>query len=196
MIQLQGKFRSLGAEFQQYVASTRSPFLELPAEIRNRIYGFVFKKKIYKITSNVFPEHPLLAVAKQIRKEAGPIFYRRPVFEPNPVNYDSTPFFTCAFKKRAVLKEFKIDFDGSECLTCQNPNWENLLIRLRRVHTYHETVDVFARDGFHIVDAGETSELNIINAMHHVVLDMGQYRVERNRRWLHTPSVSRSIELR
>ncbi|KAK3706704.1 hypothetical protein LTR37_012548, partial [Vermiconidia calcicola] len=52
-----------------------SPLLELPGELRNRIYGYVLVDDIIKLDSTGHTEPELLHTCKQVRKEAIRIYY-------------------------------------------------------------------------------------------------------------------------
>lgn len=84
----------------------------------------------------MFPEPALLGVCKQVRKEAGSIFYDERRFVCNAPKYDSTAF-AVAFRK---LGEVKNHFNVNMCIKSArtrgtlSPNYSNVRVWLRRVH--------------------------------------------------------------
>jgi hypothetical protein len=54
------------------------PFLDLPPELRNRIYDLVFSEfKLELVLSATQPRPPLLRTCRQIRQEASSLYYAR-----------------------------------------------------------------------------------------------------------------------
>lgn len=120
-----------------------SPFLELSAELRNRIYWWAvvvhdcdidsYTLPI-RITGRTFPEPPLLRVCRQIREEASPVFYGNNefIFEMN--DYDSTPLAMYLKKFPSDAGQFPIPLDDTDYGNSWMPNRPNLYVWAKRVY--------------------------------------------------------------
>lgn len=120
----------------QFTSAERCPFLELPGELRNHIYRDTFGQDELTIDSPTFPEPALLAVCKQVRKEASPIFYTERKFKTIVQNQDSTLWIVGQRKGVLVFNEFDVGMH-LETVVYRSPNWKNLLVWLHRMHKAH-----------------------------------------------------------
>ena len=86
-----------------------------------------------QIKSCVFPEPALLLVCKQIRCEAGSIYFGQ-LFTIKWIHYAYEASLLYSQKGVRVLKEFNIFMDVDEHQYDDSPNWQNLLTSFRRQH--------------------------------------------------------------
>lgn len=114
--------------------SVRSSLLGLPAEIRNKIYRMMFEENDNTITvkSCTFPEPPLLRVSKQVRMEAGSIFYSECTVKIED-NWTYGAGIVCEYKRKNVFIEFQVNIRLVETNNV-SPNWQDFLVGLRRFH--------------------------------------------------------------
>ena len=111
-------------------SATSSPFMDLPGELKNRIYFYsLVKPDNVEITVLNWPTHQpaLLKTCKQIRHEALSIFYNENKISANIDDWSPAVKNACHdLWARYELKtaQFSHYFTG-------NPNWENLLAWLK-----------------------------------------------------------------
>lgn len=105
------------------------PLLELPAEIRNRIYREVLlSPEPVQVTENNYQQPSLLRTCSQIRSEASSIYYIESEFELVLENFDTTPATSWFRHARGYNEKMSIVWDGIE----NGGKWSNLLTWLRR----------------------------------------------------------------
>ena len=113
-----------------------SRLLNLPGELRNRIYRATFDEGAdVTLSSNVFPEPAVLAVCKEIRSEASPIFYSERVFKIDCSEYDWISWMAYAVKASSVRLEYSVKLRHHR-FGSSNPSWRNFLTALRWNHKY------------------------------------------------------------
>lgn len=108
-----------------------SPLLNLPGELRNRIYRLTLPETV-TVNSATFPEPPLLT-CKKIRQEASAIFYSESNFNIDLTDWDSTAYMAVVSK----LPTFKVHNAvpiPAMFRTYGTPNWQNFNEFLRRKH--------------------------------------------------------------
>lgn len=107
-------------------------FLDLPPELRNRIYrdATVSTEQI-RVQDAGYARPPLLSTCRQVRSEAVAIYYAENVFKFYIQKYDSTT----AFRFRSTLPELKQQPTQTKDNGYSNtPHWRNLLMWLQRYH--------------------------------------------------------------
>ena len=115
-----------------------SPLLELPPELRNKIYRYalVSGSTVY-VGLGGFVEPSLLATCKHIRQEASPIFYKENEIEVLVDSYNITNCFRWERKIEAVRNRGelhgKASYSGS-VITSSTRYWENLLAWMEAYH--------------------------------------------------------------
>lgn len=108
--------------------------LELPAELRNRIYHMVvqYQSKV-QLKSTGYERPGLLVSCKQIHCEATPMFYRQNTFSER--NHDWNPAtFSKHFQLLPAINGRQLSFNWAIHSTRATPNWPNLLEWLRLYH--------------------------------------------------------------
>ncbi|CAK4027028.1 Hypothetical predicted protein [Lecanosticta acicola] len=129
---------------QSSLADAGCPLLELPAELRDRIYRFVLPahRKI-TVTASGFDIEGLVNTCSQIRGETLCIFYGEGLFQIQVPNWNSdalSSFTRHILDPQTLLGRlsdsnasvrYTVDFYTQRVLT---PNWKNLLEWTRRVH--------------------------------------------------------------
>lgn len=86
-----------------------------------------------QIDYSFFFEPQLLQACKQIRKEAGSIFYSEQILQPKLIRWVVKPLLVFNRKYNSVLNEFGIKI-RYEAMTDNTPNWQNLLYALGLHH--------------------------------------------------------------
>ena len=111
-----------------------SRLLELPAELRNRIYCYaVVSDTSVPVGANSFSEPALLATSKQIRDEASPVFYAENSFNVDMSDYETTLYLLFRRKQIAIFKRYGVKTKCHPTGTWR-PNWQNLHTWLRLLH--------------------------------------------------------------
>jgi hypothetical protein len=116
--------------------TSSSPLLELPGELRNRIYRLCLVSEDAEpiaVISTSFPEPPLLSTCKEIREEASAIFYGESQFRAWLWSYDSSPLMVM-FAKVPIFKKLGRMHLPSHLRMRGPPSWHHLEIMLRRRH--------------------------------------------------------------
>ena len=111
-------------------AATASPFrlLELPAELRNQIYRYaVVEQDWVHLNDHNSSEAAVLQTCRQIRSEAGPIYYGENVFAVTLTDYKVRPQPAHWVWDVDRAKTFKLRNEGSL-------DWENLKEWFRLYH--------------------------------------------------------------
>jgi hypothetical protein len=117
------------------MAETLSPpLLELPGELRNRIYQLCLVSNPIIINSTTFPEPSLLKTCKQVRKEASTIFYGENQFQAWTRDFDFSPAMVMLGKTPSFKDIGRMPLQ-LRILIRGRPNWCNLEVWLRRRHT-------------------------------------------------------------
>ena len=120
------------------------PLLELPAELRNRIYRLVLcKENPVRVISTGYEREGLLSSCKQVRQETLKIYYYENEFTIETHNFDSDNLlaFTRITRRlgltgrkstapRKSLEKVGMQFSFRSSDAC----WENLLEWMRRIH--------------------------------------------------------------
>ncbi|KAI5361512.1 hypothetical protein Slin15195_G126270 [Septoria linicola] len=113
-------------------------FMELPGELRNRIYRFVLlQPEDIPVTSSGYERPSVLATSKTIRSEGLKIFYLENAFSIFVHNFDCTEIYRFSQQvKRFKLKvsEEESDVNIHFWTNWAQPNWPNLLLWLKRYH--------------------------------------------------------------
>lgn len=133
-----------------------SPFLALPAELRNRIYRYCLNTSTPPaVTHTGITEPSLLHTNKQIRHEAITIFYLENSFAVHMHDFNSSILLAWRDKCAALKKAHKIrkvKICGSFSRT---PNWKNLKVWLKRYHARELNVgcgELWKGDAFPVGD--------------------------------------------
>ena len=106
------------------VITTSSRLLALPAELRDAIYTYaVIEPGEIRLTQGTCAEPALLRTCRQIREEAGSIFYEKNTISVAMQDYKLEPQ-TAHWYWTQPLKNGEIDFRGS-------PKWQNIKNWLR-----------------------------------------------------------------
>ncbi|KAK4610369.1 hypothetical protein CLAFUW4_13767 [Fulvia fulva] len=108
--------------------------LELPGEIRNRIYRYsLLDSQRITIPTSGFEEPGLLSTCHQIRQEAEPIFVLENKFEATSINYHSGPLLGRTKKWIRITRQYK---QPPSCGTnyTGSPSWPNYLTWMKRLH--------------------------------------------------------------
>lgn len=124
------------------------PLLELPAELRNKIYRLVLcKNDAIVVSSTGYEREWLLSACKKVRREALKIYYYENVFQIQVHKWKSDNWLAFersnkqlgikgsrtiqnALSEGEQLDGLKIDIG----ITSTEPSWKNLLEWMRRVH--------------------------------------------------------------
>lgn len=111
-----------------------SPLLDLPGELRNRIYRAALLEDHIDVENACFAEPGLLRTCKMIRHETGPIFYAENMFEIEVRDYDSAAIVKWTKKEKRVAKEFKVEeMSARVSRGPQTPHWKNLVTAADRL---------------------------------------------------------------
>lgn len=118
------------------MAQTRCAFLELPAELRNRIYRLtLLSNDRIEIRTPSLQEPGVLAACRQIRTEAESIFHVENRFQIYFRDYEPTNLVFWAAKQRAVKARHNVKLEMQFYETDDSaPNWANLMKLLRLSH--------------------------------------------------------------
>lgn len=123
-------------------SESHPPLLELPPELRNRIYEYTIcsTTNITIAKSSGFPEPALLLTSKAIRKEAIGIFYTINDFNLAGISYDPSTCLLLHRKGLALWQTYKIDLTENEfCLVRSGAvSWKNLKGWLRLRYDGHD----------------------------------------------------------
>ncbi|KAK4549846.1 hypothetical protein LTR36_005147 [Oleoguttula mirabilis] len=115
-------------------AGTTSRFLELPGELRNRIYRLaLLSDNAIPVTAQHFQEPDLLHACKQVRREAMSIFYGENEFDVLHIGFDSAVQIKMLEKEVKLRDEYKVPIKWFIC-TRGPRNWANLLTWLKHIH--------------------------------------------------------------
>ena len=115
-----------------------SPLVELPPELRNKVYRYVLLSEgPVHVGATGFMEPPLLMTAKQIRQEASSIFYKENEFDVLIIDYDIK---NCIKWDRKIKAGFRrgdfvgrVSYGGSITYSSRR-DWENLLGWMKAYH--------------------------------------------------------------
>ena len=153
-----------------------SPLLELPGELRNRIYGYVLVDDIIKLDSTGHTEPELLHTCKQVRKEAIRIYYAENRFEILVPDYDSS--LLLQWSRKAV----QLALDHNVYVVCRifcqhhpQPDWPKLLLWLERV--FANSIPHSCRHPPSQAPSGTSVEGLVVGGMFHLV------RTSQNQPW-------------
>lgn len=111
-------------------AKTSSPFMDLPGELRNRIYFYsLVRPQNIEITAQNWPTHQpaLLKTCKQIRFESLSIFYNENSISANIHDYNPVVKNVC----QALWGSHSLDTSQFSHYFTGKPHWENLLAWLK-----------------------------------------------------------------
>ncbi|KAF7194672.1 hypothetical protein HII31_03934 [Pseudocercospora fuligena] len=119
-------------------SETSSRFLDLPGELRNRIYRLALIQKDntrIAVSSTGFERPALTRVNKQIRQESMPIFLYENKFTIDLPRFKTNSYLrfcllVLKFKKYGGFKKMHINFSRSDL----TPSWRDLLVFMYRVH--------------------------------------------------------------
>lgn len=135
------------------MASQRSPFLELPAEVRNMIYGFAIDNAVAHLPSRINLGEPLqqpaiTLVNHQVQAEAMSIFYSSQTFTLRrdcyyrPIHADNLrwiarlePTIPMALRSISIVFDMNIDIEdpnqGIPATTSSKPCYEEFILSFR-----------------------------------------------------------------
>lgn len=108
------------------------PLLNLPGELRNRIYRLSLPETI-DVNTSTFPEPPLLLTCKMIRQEASEIFYNESRIHIYLPSRDSTHYMAL-ISKIPTFKALGVVPITPVIHATGSPDWANFLEYLRRKH--------------------------------------------------------------
>lgn len=109
--------------------SETSPFLELPPEMRNRIYRYtLLTDRFVGVSATHLPEPAVLLACKQIRQEASSIYYNENRFLLDMVAFETAPILRWRNKELSVgrFSDCKIMTEAFVPVN-MTPNWPNLV---------------------------------------------------------------------
>ncbi|CAK4034163.1 Hypothetical predicted protein [Lecanosticta acicola] len=127
--------------YQQHESEQTSRLLDLPGELRNRIYREALLEDPVTVTASSFIEPGIIRACKQTRSEAGPIFYAENEFEIEVRAYNSDVIIQWQKVGEKVEHEFKVGEVRSRVASGQQtPHWANFEQWLHRVRAKVITV--------------------------------------------------------
>ncbi|KAK4955216.1 hypothetical protein LTR10_007411 [Elasticomyces elasticus] len=165
--------------FRTRVPRTSSALLNLPPELRNRIWeeALVSKKGSTSIAINkhTWAQPLLLRTCKQIRKEAGPMYYSLNTFAIVHTDLDFRVHirFCKSAAKFAVALPRMTYFEGAVGL----PRWDSLMIGAKAVHEGVIPFDYYYT-GKTGVPAAADGVLQLVAALKDVKWDKVQYALD------------------
>lgn len=123
-------------------SESHSPLVDLPPELRNRIYEFAVSStaRITITKSHGFPEPALLLTSKTIRKEAIGIFYTINGFSLSSISYDPSTCLHLHRKGLALWKTYRIDTTEKDFSIVRSGavSWKNLKFWIRLRYDGHD----------------------------------------------------------
>ena len=151
----------------------KSKLLELPGELRNRIYRYTLlnnDEAVVEIDHNGIPEPALLLTCKKTRREGGEICYMENTFQLLVLNYDSRTVMRWASKMRVIRTNFETTLQPFSITTHGQPNWQNLRLWLQRYHSQriNWALTMFQSE-LDEMSSWTRVELRVIAAMFHMV---------------------------
>ena len=113
--------------------SSSSRLLGLPGELRNRIYQFCLVEGVVDLNSKQFPEPSLLSTCKEVRAEAGSIFYNENKFIITIQDFDAAPIVTL-HGQGSTIKSMNVHSLILDIRIRGQPSWDNLELWLNFEH--------------------------------------------------------------
>ncbi|KAK4955217.1 hypothetical protein LTR10_007412 [Elasticomyces elasticus] len=150
-------------------------FLNLPPELRNSIYEHTLVSHEPIRIGKTVKQPPLLQVCKQIRREAGPLYFHQNNFRVVLTDLDFTSTMRlCQLAKLFLLVLPTISYSVTRS---DQGNWENLLTGAKAVH-----VGLIPRSG------------RVVNGTGHGAAAMGALRMAHKLRRTKWKEVKKSLE--
>ncbi|KAK4610364.1 hypothetical protein CLAFUW4_13772 [Fulvia fulva] len=118
-----------------------SRLLQLPGELRNRIYQYAItgltESEPIDVTIRGIPEPELLRTCKRIRSEAISIYYCENHFRCIASSFDSAVHFGFAQEMISINRSHQVDFQLKPLPMCsEGPvSWPNLKLWVQRLHS-------------------------------------------------------------
>jgi hypothetical protein len=108
-------------------ATSRSPLLELPAELRNRIYEYAVAERRKIVVDNGVSEPPLTLVCKQVRQESIPIYYTNNKFSTKLKDWSGSTHMNLGRKNSMIHTTYGVHIPNMYGPKKRTPCWPELL---------------------------------------------------------------------